>query len=157
MPRTPPSEKVSRGNLEDRINTVNQRADWMERLSLERWIAHKDTHGELATSLRDYKKESNEWRSTLADLRVTFIPKAEFLSEHRALDAKLHGEVVALSGMVAQMDARLDALTGDVKDLHTEQNARRSVFSDGRSVLGTIGLAVGIVATVLLLLDRIHA
>ncbi len=34
----------------------------------ERWRAHGDAHGELARSLSDYKKESNEWRGTVNDI-----------------------------------------------------------------------------------------
>ena len=145
---------VTRGNLDDRLEVVGTRIDGIQALTEERWDAHKVTHEVVAESLRDYKRDANEWRSTLSDLRLTFIPKAEFQSEHRALDAKLHGEIQALASLVSTLDTRIDANTADIKTAGTEQQARRSVFSDSRNILATAGIVFGLIATALLLLDR---
>jgi hypothetical protein len=90
----------------------------------------------------------------LADLRGTFLPKNEFLSEHRALEAKLHGEIQTLAGKVETLDTAIDTAKGDIKDTRTEQIARRSVFSDTRAIVATVAVIAGLVVTVLLILDR---
>ena len=146
---------VTRSNVDDRLETVKQRQDDHVELAKERSEAHRAVHAAVAESLRDYKVEANEWRQTLQDLRLTFMPKGEFLSEHRALEAKLHGEIQALAGIVTALDTRIDTNTSDIKDTRTEQTARRSVFADSRNVLGTAGILFGIVASVLLILDRL--
>ena len=150
----PFSEMVTRGNLDDRLDTIIKIIDAMDRVETERWNAHRAAHDVVAEALRDYKRDANEWRSTLSDLRGSFIPKAEFSSEHRALDAKLHGEIERTAGKVEALDTKVDANTSDIKDLHTEQSARRSVFSDSRNIVATIGILVGVLASILLLLDR---
>jgi chromosome segregation ATPase len=153
---------VTRGNLDDRLEVVRERIDGEERLIVERWTAHKESHRVVEQSLRDYKTSANEWRDALADrgtelieLHGSFMSKTEFQSEHRGLEAKLHGEIVALAGKLETLDGALDTVKGDVKDLHTESNARRSVFSDSRNVLATAGIVFGLIATGLLILDRI--
>ncbi len=146
---------VTRGNLDDRLETVLTLLADLDKLEVERWEAHRAVHEAVAESLRDYKRDANEWRASLIDLRSTFIPKAEFMSEHRALDAKLHGEIQALAGTVATLDSRLDTAQGDIKDTRTEQIARRTVFSDTRSVLAGVAALGGLIVTVLLILDRL--
>jgi hypothetical protein len=146
---------VTRGNLDDRLETVLTLLADLDKLELERWEAHRAVHEAVAESLHDYKRDANEWRATLLDLRGTFIPKAEFMSEHRALDAKLHGEIQALAGMVATLDSRLDTAQGDIKDTRTEQIARRSVFSDTRSIIAGLAAVAGLVVTFLLIFDRV--
>ncbi len=153
----PLSNVITRGNLDDRLDTVNTRFDDHIILATERWEAHRAVHEAVAESLREYKRDANEWRSSLIDLRSTFIPKAEYQAEHRALDAKLHGEVEKLASIVATLDTRVDTNTSDIKDARVETQGRRSVFSDTRSVLTTLGITVGVVVSVLLILDRIHA
>jgi len=147
---------VTRGNLDDRLDTVKQRLDDHTELAKERWEAHRAVHDAVAESLRDYKRDANEWRATLSDLRITFIPKAEYLAEHRALEAKMHGEIQALASLVAGLDTRIDVNTSDIKDTRTEQIGRRSVFSDTRNLLATIGVGIGVVISVLLILDRLQ-
>jgi len=154
--RLPLSDMVTRSNLDDRLETILALLAQSEKLEVERWYAHKAVHDAVAESLRDYKRDANEWRQTLLDLRSTFIPKAEFQSEHRALDAKLHGEIQSLAGRIETLDNRLDTAQGDIKDTRTEQIARRTVFSDTRSVVAGIAALGGLIVTVLLILDRIH-
>ncbi len=154
--RLPLSDMVTRGALDDRLETILALLADLDKLELERWESHRAVHEAVAESLRDYKRDANEWRATVADLRGTFVPKAEFLSEHRALDAKLHGEVVALAGRLETLDARVDVNTGDIKDTRTEQVARRGVFSDTRSVLAGFAAIAGLVISALLILDRIR-
>ncbi len=153
--RPPLSEIVSTGNLDDRLATVNGRIDGHINVENERWIGHKEQHSDLAHSLQEYKSEANEWRSTLSDLRLTFIPKAEFQSEHRALEAKLLGEISSLTTKFETLDQRVDANTSDIKTGATEQSARRGVFSDSRNVLATVGIIFGAVASALLIIDRL--
>lgn len=146
---------VTRANLHDRLEkNASEHLRIME-VSEERWAAHKASHEVIEQSLRDYKVDANEWRATLNDLRMSFLPKNEFLSEHRALDAKMHGEVVALASKVEALDVRVDQNTAEIKTTTTEQMARRSVFTDSRNVVAMIALLFGIVASALLLLDRI--
>lgn len=151
----PLSETVSRGNLDDRLAIVDTRISGQAAVAAERWEAHKEAHAAVAEALRDYKKDANEWRAALQDLRLTFIPKAEFLSEHRALDAKLHGEIAALANIVTTIDTRVDINTSDIKTGATEQTARRGVFSDTRNVVATVGVLFGLVASALLIIDRL--
>jgi len=147
--RLPLSSVVSPGNLDDRLDTINVRHHDHTVLDVERWIAHKEVHSAVAESLKDYKVEANEWRSTLQDLRLTFMPKNEFLSEHRALDAKLHGEIQALAGLVAALDIRVDANTSDIKTQNVDHDARRSLLSDSRSlallIIAIAGIALAVI------------
>lgn len=153
--RLPLSDIVSTGNLDDRLATVGERFLAQRELEVERWLAHKEAHAVIEQSLRDYKRDANEWRATVQDLRLTFIPKAEFLSEHRALDAKLHGEVQAVAAITSQLDQRVDANTQDIKTGATEKEARRGVFSDSRNVVTMAGVLFGLLASLLLILDRL--
>jgi hypothetical protein len=146
---------VSRRNLADRLATVDQKLVDHALFDDERWSAHKDSHVTVAESLRDYKRDANEWRASLSDLRQTFIPRSEFGSGHRALEAKLHTEIVALAGVVAALDAKVDVNTSDIKDTKVEAATRRSVFSDTRSIVTVVGLALGIAISALLLIDRL--
>jgi hypothetical protein len=148
---------VTRGNLDDRLATIAQWRIDHEGLASERWMAHREVHTVVEQSLRDYKRDANEWRATLADLRGTFIPKAEFVAEHRALEAKLHGEIERLASILVTLDVRIDGNTADIKDIRVEATGRRSVFTDGRSLLTTLGIGIGIVASILLILDRLRA
>jgi hypothetical protein len=147
---------VTAGNLDDRLAVAEAERHRIEQLADERWVAHKDSHAVIADALREYKREANEWRSTLSDLRSSFLPKNEFLSEHRALDAKLHGEIIAALAKVEALDTRLDAVAGDVKTTSTEQIARRSVFTDSRNIVSAAALIFGVIASALLLLDRLN-
>jgi hypothetical protein len=148
---------VTRGNLDDRLETVLALLADLDKLEVERWEAHRAVHEAVAESLRDYKRDANEWRSTLQDLRLTFIPKAEYMAEHRALEAKLHGEIQALSGKVQTLDDRVDINAGEIKETRIEQIARRSVFTDTRAVIAAIALVAGFIVTILLIIDRIRA
>ena len=153
--RLPLSDIVSTGNLDDRLANVNGRIDGHINVENERWIGHKEQHSDLAHSLSEYKSEANEWRQTLSDLRLTFIPKAEFQSEHRALDAKLAGQIASLTTKLEALDTRVDVNTTDIKTGNTEQSARRGVFSDTRNVLATAGIIFGAAASALLIIDRL--
>ena len=146
----PFTQIVSRGNLDDRLANVNDHVDGLQLLANERWDAHKSQHSELANSLRDYKVESNEWRATLSDLRITFIPKAEFQSEHRALEAKLSGLIQNNATLIATLDARLDSVERAIQSINDREVTTRSVLSSGRNLIvvaftiigGLIGLAL---------------
>lgn len=152
--RPPFSEMVTRANLDDRLATILRMHEDHLLLAVERWSAHRAVHEQVAESLNEYKVSANEWRQTLLDVRGTFIPKAEYQAEHRGLEAKIHGEIERVLAKVETLDARIDVLSSDVKDIHVEQTARRSVFSDSRNLIVTISLIFGIIASVLLLIDR---
>ena len=159
---------VTRANLDDRLETTLAWRAGHETLDDERWESHKEVHSVVEQSLRDYKRDANEWRASLADLRLTFIPKAEFQSEHRALDAKVTGELAtmesringklaAMEQLVTALDVRVDNNTSDIKTNATEQTARRGIFSDTRSVMTTAAILVGAILSLLLILDRLKA
>jgi gamma-glutamyl:cysteine ligase YbdK (ATP-grasp superfamily) len=152
----PFTDMVTRGSLDDRLETVLVLLADLDKLEMERWESHRAVHEAVAESLRDYKRDANEWRATLADLRGTFIPKAEFQSEHRALDSKFHGEMQALHAKIDTLDQRLDTAQGEIKDTRTEQLARRSVFSDTRSIIAGLAAVAGLVVTFLLIFDRVR-
>jgi hypothetical protein len=154
--RLPLSAVVSPGNLDDRLDTINTRHADHEAFDNERWVAHREVHTVVAESLKEYKRDANEWRATLTDLRTTFMPKAEFASEHRALDAKLHGEIVTLAAKLDTLDARLDQAISEIKDARVEAGARRGVFSDTRNVISAAALVFGIIVSGLLILDRLR-
>ncbi len=148
---------VTRGNLDDRLETVLALLADLDKLEVERWESHRAVHEAVAESLRDYKRDANEWRATLQDLRLTFIPKAEYLAEHRALEAKLHGEIQTLSGRVQTLDDKVDINAGEIKDTRTEQIARRSVFTDTRTLITALAGLAGLIVTVFLIVDRLRA
>ena len=153
--RPPLSDIVTKGNLDDRLEIRAQWARDHEKIAEERWSAHRHQHEAVAESLREYKTDANEWRRTLSDLRGTFIPKAEFLADHRTLEATLRGEIEKLSSKWDAMDVRLDGISSDLKDLRAEQLGRRSLFSDSRNVLTAAGVLFGIIASMLLIVDRL--
>ncbi len=76
----------------------------------ERWRGHKATHRDLARNLSEYKTESNEWRSTVSDLRATFLTKNEFDAEHRALKSDMGGEIKGIESTVSADRDRIAAL-----------------------------------------------
>ncbi len=154
--RAPFADVVSRANLDDRLASVNQKIDGLQVLANERWEAHKGQHDELAQSLRDYKSESNEWRATLSDLRLTFIPKAEAESESRALEAQVTGLINTNSTLISTLDGRLDTVERAIQSISDRQLATRSVFADSRNVLATAGVIFGAVASAILIFDRLH-
>jgi uncharacterized coiled-coil DUF342 family protein len=146
----PFTERVSRGNLDDRLENVTGHVDGLQVLANERWEAHKDRHAELAQSLTEYKSEANEWRATLQDLRLTFIPKAEFQSEHRALEAQIRGLINNNSTLIAALDARMDSVERAIQSINDREITTRSILSSGRNLIilsftiigGLIGLAL---------------
>ena len=76
----------------------------------ERWRGHEATHRDLARNLSEYKTESNEWRSTVSDLRATFLTKNEFDAEHRALRSDMVGETKAIEAIENSNRDRITAL-----------------------------------------------
>ncbi len=143
--RLPLSDIVSRGNLDDRLSTVNGRIDGHINVENERWIAHKEQHAELAASLREYKSEANEWRKTVSDLRSDFLLKSESVAEIRRVES-----------LVTGLDARLDSVERGIQSINDRSVATRGVFSDTRNVLATAGIIFGAVASALLIFNRLN-
>jgi chromosome segregation ATPase len=152
----PLSEIVTKGNLDDRLETVNTRFHDHQELATERWSAHREVHAVVAESLREYKKDANEWRSTLQDLRLTFIPKAEYLAEHRALEAKLHGEISNLVSKLDTLDTRVDLNSSNIQSINDQDKTTKNVLTNGRNAIllalsiigGLIGLLIFLKAPV---------
>ncbi len=161
--RGPLSQVVTRDNLADRLESVKERTDghWTlddERweahklLATERWIAHHEVHTSVAEALRDYKRDANEWRSTLTDLRGAFVARAEYVAEHRALDAKLHGEITANQARLEALDAKLDLVERAIQSINDREVTTRSVLSNGRNaILLALAIIGGVISAALYL------
>lgn len=131
---------------------VDQRLLGQVELDAQRWEAHKTTHADLAAALREYKADANEWRKTLADLRETFLTRATFDAEHRALASDLTGDLKVLSGLLDAITGRVNVIdqariTREAADnalalAHAEQQ-RRDDASRARQQW-TIGIAVAL-------------
>lgn len=96
-------------------------------LSKQKWDSHADQHEQLARSLADYKRDSNEWRGSLADLRANFATRIEL----EALDDRIAAEREERRGTAKQGISQAAAI--------------------GLAVLAAGGTIVGIVATLLAL------
>ncbi len=142
----PLSQVVTRDNLSDRLDAVSERTagHWTldderweahEKLATERWLAHHEVHTSVAESLRDYKRDANEWRATLSDLRTSFVSRAEYLAEHRALDAKLHGEISSIAAKLEALDTRVDAVERAIQSINDREVTTRGVLSNGRNLI----------------------
>jgi chromosome segregation ATPase len=148
--RPPLSDAVTRGNLDDRLAIVDTRIKGAERLGEERWQGHKEQHADLAASLREYKAEANEWRRTVSDLRADFLLKTEFLSEHKALESLLRGDITGLRSEHTSLDGRLDTVERAIQSINDREVTTRSVLSSGRNLVilaftiigGLIGVAL---------------
>lgn len=147
---------MQRKNL-DRCDTAHQIADakfnvLAERMAGhfvfddERWRAHDRTHTELARNLTDYKRDSNEWRSSLSDLRATFQSKSEFEAKHDALGASLAAEVKPIESRLATVETWQLARDARERGVTSTLTAQRAVLLVVGSVIGTI-LAVGSLVT----------
>jgi peptidoglycan hydrolase CwlO-like protein len=122
----------------------------------ERWRGHEATHRDLARNLTEYKSESNEWRSTVSDLRATFLTKNEFDAEHRALKSDMVGETKALEAIENSNRDRITALESakaarDAADLvqasSRSELQRRDDANRARSQW-MIGIAVAVISIV---------
>ncbi len=122
--RPPLSEVVSRGNLDDRLDIIRAKLQGTDQVAVERWRGHKSQHRELASNLREYKAQANEWRATLTDLRANFELKAEASAESKRLEALISG-----------MDARLDLVERAIQSINDREVTTRSVLSSGRSII----------------------
>jgi hypothetical protein len=142
----PLSQIVTRDNLTDRLDSVAERTagHWTldderweahKELATERWLAHHEVHIAVAESLRDYKRDANEWRQTLTDLRSTFMGRAEYLAEHKALEAKMHGEITANTSKMEALDSRLDIVERAIQSINDREVTTRGVLSNGRNLI----------------------
>ena len=144
------------------METVKATIDGDTALADERWTGHRREHDTLAVALAEYKTASNEWRGLvgdrgreLAELRSSFISKDEFRSEHKALEAKLAGDIGTVLSQLSTLDGRLDGVERAIQSINDRAIATRSVFSDSRNVLATAGIVFGLVASALLIIDRL--
>jgi hypothetical protein len=107
----------------DRISAVeslermtNLRIDNLSALHDERWAAHRSEHAVLADSLATYKTDANEWRSSLSDLRGTFVSEQLWMVEHRSLMARI--EVLEKMGVESRSErAALSSAFGNMRNL----------------------------------------
>jgi hypothetical protein len=139
----PLSEIVTKGNLDDRLETVKTWMDDHEKLAAERWNSHRAVHDQVAESLRDYKKDANEWRATLTDLRTTFIPKAEYLAEHRGLEGKILALLATQESRISALDSRLDSVESSIQTINDREATTRGVLSSGRNVIALAFTVLG--------------
>jgi hypothetical protein len=138
------------------LEVINERARGRSALNKERWRGHSETHKDLATNLAAYKTESNEWRSTLSDLRLTFLSKTEFDAEHRALKADLLGDLRSTTVLVDAHALRIATLetaraTREATDLalaNQTAELRRRDDSNRARAQWTIGIAVAVTSIV---------
>jgi hypothetical protein len=91
------SHNAAHGAHED-IHVIN------DRMGEQRWVSHASEHESIAKNLSEYKAQSNEWRGSLSDLRLTFASKAE------------------VENLETQIRAGLEAIR---QDLATEREERR--------------------------------
>ena len=106
-----------------------ERADAHAELALERWEAHRekhaaehdladqkwkghgDQHEAIARNLSEYKAQSNEWRGSLSDLRVSFATRVEL----EAVDNKLTAFREELRALIATEREERRERTGQVR------------------------------------------
>jgi hypothetical protein len=104
-------------------------------LEASKWQAHADQHDSIAHNLSEYKMQSNEWRGSLADLRLTFITKTEADTSHQSL--------------VTQIDTLEKALANEREERRDQQNLRVGQ-EEGISRTAAIAVtAIGLVGTLL--------
>ena len=134
--------------IEAELALRDERISSQKAIDREHWLAHDGVHQELARSLIEYKRESNEWRATVSDLRGTFQTKAEYQAKHDGLRAELLAEVkptesalAALKEWQLQRDARERGVTSTL-------TAQRAIVLIVGSILGTI-LTVASLATLI--------
>ena len=117
-------------------------------LAEEHWLAHDFVHQELARSLSEYKREANEWRATISDLRGAFVLKTEYEAKHDGLRAELFAEVKPIEqrlGAVVEWQLARDARERGVTSTLT---AQRAVILVVGSIIGTV-LALSSLATLI--------
>jgi len=122
--------------FESELALRDERIASQKAIAAEHWLAHDNVHIELARSLSDYKRESNEWRASLADLRNTFLAKSEFSAQHNALRSELLGEIKPLEEKL-----------GTAREWQTARDARErgvtQTLTTQRAILLIVGSIVG--------------
>lgn len=100
-------------------------------LSESKWAAHREQHDSIARNLAEYKTQSNEWRGSLSDLRLTFANKAD---------------VEALEGRLNAIREELrQAIITEREERRDQQNLRQG---QERGVSQSTAIVVGAIAPV---------
>lgn len=125
--------------IDAKIGIIEERISGHWTLDDERWRAHDRLHIELARALSEYKTQANEWRTTLNDLRLNLVTKAEYEAKHESLRSELVSEL-------RPIDAKVDT----AREWQTARDARERGVTNTLSVQRTLLLVVGsIVGTII--------
>ncbi len=104
----------------------------------ERWRAHGDAHGELARCLSDYKKESNEWRGTVSDLRAAFVLKTEYGAKHEGLRVEIAAELKSIETRLGTVETWQLARDSRERGVTSTLTAQRAILLVVGSIIGTV-------------------
>lgn len=129
------------------VDSLSERMAGLTTLAMERWDSHHEKHKDLAQSLMEYKAAANEWRQTLADVRLTFLGRAEFVAEHKALVSTTEAALDRLEARMTTLERAMQTITDRQQ---TERLTTRTIFGDLRNVIvlgftilgGLISLAI---------------
>lgn len=144
LDRCDEAHKVIAAQLELR----DERIAGQKALELEHWTSHDHVHIELARSLSEYKRESNEWRATISDLRAAFVLKTEYGAKHDGLRAELFAEVKPIESKLETVSAWQLARDSRERGVTSTLTAQRTILIVVGSILGTI-LAVATLASLI--------
>lgn len=130
--------EAAHGIFDAQLALRDERIAGQKALEVEHWTSHDRVHIELARSLAEYKRESNEWRATIADLRGAFLLKTEFQAKHDGLRAELFAEVRPLEARLATAESWQIARDGRERGVTTTLTSQRSVLLVVGSIIGTV-------------------
>lgn len=136
----------ARATIEAELALRDERIGSQKALSIERWVAHDFVHQELARSLTEYKREANEWRATIADLRGSFVLKTEYAAKHDGLRAELFSEIKPIETRLTSVETWQLARDSRERGVTSTLTAQRAVVLVVGAILGTI-LTVASLAT----------
>jgi hypothetical protein len=134
-----------------KLGILDERMSGHWTLDDERWRSHDRTHVELARNLVDYKRESNEWRGTVSDIRSSFLLKSEYMANHDGLRSELLAETKPISARLAVVETWQLARDARERGVTSTLSAQRGVLLVVGSIIGTIlGVAAlaSLIATV---------
>lgn len=126
----------------------DERIAGQKALELEHWTSHDRVHIELARSLSEYKRESNEWRATISDLRAAFVLKTEYQAKHDGLRAELFAEVKPTEARIANVETWQLARDARERGVTSTLTAQRAIFLIVGSIIGTILAAVSVASLI---------
>jgi hypothetical protein len=125
----------------ERWSAHAEQHDGLKQLDAERWRGHERHHESIARSLIEYKAQSNEWRGSLSDLRITFASKSDLES----IEAQMRTGFESLR----------QALAEEREERRDQQNlrvgAQRGIGQGTAIVVGAVGF-VGVVLSIIVIM-----